>query len=141
MPWRTAQQSNNKWKQGGGWASNARGQGKWWTCTDRNCCDALKKAGRTPWQNKPAATACDICGVHWDQGQQKQAEELALLKKEVRAAAAANNGSRTTAGAASLVVEQKTSAWERGDDTEDSEMNASTTLALPQEYSSIAKLL
>ena len=95
------------WSKSGGGHSQGNQQRKGWSCQDKNCCSAMAKAGRQPRVNAASATSCDVCGVHWNRGAQKEQEELALLRKEVRAAQPTpptNKGSYAAVAAGKVAV-------------------------------------
>ena len=95
--------------------------------------------------NAASATSCDVCGVHWNRGAQKEQEELALLRKEVRAAQPTpptNKGSYAAVAAGKVAVAvNKTPKDAVSLDSEEEEEANTTTLCLPEDYVVNARLL
>ena len=123
-PWYASQ-----WKQSqqrgynGAWGA-ASWQKQWpqggsWNCKDKNCFSAMKAIGLKPKQNAYKVNECEICGVHWNQAAQLEAEKLAAVKKRLQSKQAGDAPIGAMIGVESLT----------------------TSLSLPPEYQAIARLL
>ena len=143
-PWRYHNNYNNgRWQGGGGgnWGgSQAQAPSfKWWTCQVPQCLAALKKQGLKPQVNHPKAMECTICELRWDFG--KIHKEAAAEKAKVGAKAAV--AAPLEAAKAEARKATAAAAEASGGVVTDSDMEceAEATIALTDEYISLARLL
>ena len=107
-----------QWPQGGGV----------WSCRDKNCIAACH--GK-PKQNAFKSNECEVCGVHWNQASQMEAEDLAAARKRLLSRQGQVRAAPVGATIAVTVEKEPDATWMATDDEAEA---LTTALSLPPDY-------
>ena len=153
--WHKNSHGKSAWQKGSGkqwWEYNSDGG---WDCQAPKCVGECRKLGRGPWHNPKGCTGCQACGGTKPAANQGQST-LQLLKTALGSTSPPNNGPKRTyaqaaapaslaagtAAAATIEVPVPSDEVDSFDiSTVSDDVTPMTSLALPEEFVAIARLL